>query len=344
MSKRVGLISYPMLFQKKGGLQIQVLETLNALKELSVDASLVNVLTDDLADFDILHVFSSNHGNANIITTAKDKGCKVVISPLAEDKWNAKYSTRSRLIEPLLKKFTGYLNYSFFSRLYDAMQLCDHFVALGQAEKTALNQAFDINNDDITIIPNGIPQRFFDASPDYFRQETGIEGDFVLNIASIDRRKNQLALAQAMKEYLPDAKLVLIGPVLKSNEAYLKQIEAVGNVAYLGSFDYQSDMLPSAYAAASVFSLPSIQEVLPLSALESMAAGTPAIVTKVSSMEFPCKNHEFALVDPENHADIASTIEKATLQPPTKASCQNMVRHLTWHAVANQLIEIYENI
>lgn len=344
MKKRVGLISYPMLFQKKGGLQIQVLETLEALTELGINASLVDVLKDDLSDFDIVHVFSSNHGNSNIVHTAKDKGCKVVMSPLAEDKWNAKYRKRSQLIEPLLRKFTGYLNYSTLTRVYDAFQECDHLVALGDAEKVALNQGFEIATDKITVVPNGIPQRFFEASPDYFRKETGIKGDFVLNIASIDRRKNQLALAQAMKQYLPEQKLVLIGPVLKSNEPYLEEIKAVGNVGYLGAFDYQSDMLPSAYAAASVFSLPSVQEVLPLSALESMAAGTPAIVTKVSSMVFESHNNEFALVDPDDLKDIANTIEAALSARPTEEECKAMVNGLTWTAVANQLINIYENL
>lgn len=266
------------------------------------------------------------------------------MSPLAEDKWNAKYRKRSQLIEPLLRKFTGYLNYSAFTRVHHAFKQCDHLVALGDAEKVALNQGFEIAQDKITVVPNGIPQRFFEASPDYFRKETGIKGGFVLNIASIGHNKNQLALAQAMRQYLPDQTLVLIGPVLKSNKPYLEEIKAVGNVNYLGAFDYQSEMLPSAYAAASVFSLPSVQEIFPLSALEAMAAGTPAIVTQVSSMTFDSHKNAFALVDPSDPRDIANTIEAALSASPTKEECKAIVNGLTWTAVAKQLIDIYANL
>src|SRR5450830_1265462 len=65
MTMRVGILSYPMLFQRDGGLQIQVRETIAALNRLPqlparpLDVQLVDANHQRLADFDVLHVFSA---------------------------------------------------------------------------------------------------------------------------------------------------------------------------------------------------------------------------------------------------------------------------------------------
>tara|TARA_R110002167_G_scaffold27593_8_gene93822 strand:+ start:609 stop:1643 length:1035 start_codon:yes stop_codon:yes gene_type:complete len=344
MTKRVGLISYPMLFQKQGGLQIQVKETLDALQQLGVQVELFDVLNSKLEDFDIIHIFSANHGNHNIVHAAKEKGCKVVMSPLAEEKWNKKYAHRSKFLEKFTRKLSGYLNYSFFSMVNSAFNECDHLVALGEGEKLALQSAFDVPVEKISIVKNGIPARFFSANSEYFHQKIKIDGDFVLNVASVYPLKNQLLLAQILKQHLPKMKLVLIGPVSGSNQTYLRQILDVGNTVYLGAFEYNSPMLPSAYAAASVFVLPSSQEVYPLSALEALATGTPAIVTKVSSMKFNSDNNAFSLVDPCDERAIAAVIAATVKNKPNAISCKKLVNGLSWQQVAKQLNEIYNSL
>ena len=115
-----------MLFQKKGGLQIQVKETLAALLEAGMDADIFDPLSAKLEDYDVIHVFSANHGNYNIVAAAKEAGCKVVMSPLAEDKWNRKIAFRSRLIDKVLRRLSSYLNYSFYSQVAHCFKQCDH--------------------------------------------------------------------------------------------------------------------------------------------------------------------------------------------------------------------------
>jgi len=341
---KVGLISYPMLFQKKGGLQIQVKETLAALLEAGMDADIFDPLSAKLEDYDVIHVFSANHGNYNIVAAAKEAGCKVVMSPLAEDKWNRKIAFRSRLIDKVLRRLSSYLNYSFYSQVAHCFKQCDHLVALGEGEKIALNTAFDVANKKISIVKNGIPERFFNASPTLIKAQENPAENFILNVGTINENKNQLTLAEALKEYLPEQHLILIGPVSKSNEAYLQEILALGNSTYLGELEYDSPLLTSVYAAGAVFALPSTQEVYPLSALEALAAGTPVVVTKVSSMNFDCTANEFQLVTPSDKREIADKITNALNDRPSPSQCKNLVSGFSWQQVAQQLIVIYKSL
>jgi hypothetical protein len=59
---RVGILSYPMLFQREGGLQIQVSSTIAALQRLSVPGLRVELVDPNrqrLDQFDLIHVFSA---------------------------------------------------------------------------------------------------------------------------------------------------------------------------------------------------------------------------------------------------------------------------------------------
>ena len=77
---RIAILSYPMLFQRRGGLQVQVRETLAALRGIGVEASLFDVRSERLEDYDVAHVFSAINGNHRIVEAAKIAGLPVVLS------------------------------------------------------------------------------------------------------------------------------------------------------------------------------------------------------------------------------------------------------------------------
>ena len=52
-----------MLFQRSGGLQVQIRSTRRALEAFGVDARLVDFINDDFTEFDIIHVFCLAHGD-----------------------------------------------------------------------------------------------------------------------------------------------------------------------------------------------------------------------------------------------------------------------------------------
>jgi len=197
---RIAILSYPMLFQRQGGLQIQILETISALNETGVHAELIDPNHDKLADYDLVHVFSAINGNYRIVEAANDIGKPIVISPLIQPDWIVLTGSRERFLDKLVGKLSGWHIQTSYREIEYCLQTSDAIVALGDIEKKSIIDAFLIESEKIGVIPNGIPQHFFEASPDLFNQTHGIEPGFVLCVAAINRHKNQLTLAEALKD------------------------------------------------------------------------------------------------------------------------------------------------
>lgn len=340
---RIAILSYPMLFQRQGGLQIQIKETIEALNQLDdIQADLINSLQDQLADYDLVHVFSAINGNYRIVEAAKDVGKPIVISPLIQPDWSRFTGIRERFLDRCVGKLTGWHIHTSYREIEYCLQTSDAIVALGQIEKNSITEAFLIAEEKISVIPNGIPQRFFQATPDLFNEKYSIDPGFVLCVAAINSHKNQLTLVEALKD--TGNKVVLIGSCLESSKAYLDQILAYPDVVYLGSLAYDDPLLTSAYAAAGVFCLPSLSEVMPLSILEALAAGTPAVMTRNHCMDVSAMQGVVREIEPNDQAAIRQAIHCVLENPVSADSCRGSVAELSWGSVAVDLAVIYRRV
>jgi len=340
MSKiRVAFLSYPMLFQRQGGLQIQILETISELNKLGVKAELINPNSDRLTDFDLIHVFSAISGNYRLLEAAKGVAKPIVLSPLIQPDWTKYAGLRARFFESLVGKITGWHIRTTYHEIETSLQLADALVALGDIEKKSIMKAFLIPHEKITVIPNGIPRRFFSAEPMLFTEKFGINPDFILCVAAVNPYKNQLSLAKALEG--TNYKLVLIGQCLVTDKGYLAEIQTYPHVVYLGSMDYSDPLLVSAYAAAKLFCLPSSSEVMPLCVLEALAAGTPVVMTKNHCMDMSLMKNVIKEIEPTKPEEIMASIIELIAQNPSIDQCREVVSHLSWKSVAQEIHKIY---
>jgi glycosyltransferase involved in cell wall biosynthesis len=134
---------------------------------------------------------------------------------------------------------------------------------------------------------------------------------------------------------------VVIGEAQERDTDYLRQLRAVPGVICMGALRHEDRMLASAYAAATVFVLPSQGEVFPLSVFEALAAGTPVVMTDECALELP--NSEFALK--KARWDDSRAQKSALLDildaPPGRERVRALVRQFTWDSVALQLADCY---
>lgn len=342
---RVGILSYPMLFQRDGGLQVQVRETLAALNRLqdhaqrSLEVQLVDANHERLADFDVLHVFSASNGNYRIVETARELGVPVVLSPLLPPSWDRASAWRARLADRLAGRLTEWMVQTSYAQTRRALQLANVVIALGEAERDAIVHGFDLPATSIRVLPNGINPHFFTANGDLFLRETGIAGPFVLVVGSISPYKNQLGLAQALAG--AGVPVVLIGAAPREQQAYLQQLLDLPHVSWLGALDHADPLLASAYHAAAVAALPSQGEVFPLSVLEALAAGTPVVMTAHSALDLP--DSAFALR--KVRWDDGPAQRQAVLQllalAPERLRVRALVERFTWERVAAQIADCY---
>lgn len=338
---KVAVLSYPMLFQAMGGLQVQVNETIAALLRLGCEAELIDPVRRKLTEFDLVHVYSVINGNHRLVERARALGVPVVLSPLVRPYWTRGLARRAALIDRLMGRLTGWKVTTEYQQILRGLQAADRCVALGPAERTALCEAFGVDSARIDVIPNGIPQRFFDAEPGPFLQWTGLQRGYVLCVAAINPHKNQLGLAKSLRG--TDHRLVLVGECLPEDQPYLASVLAEPHVHHVGAMNYDDPLLPSAYAGAGVMALTSGSEVMPLSVMEALAAGRPAVMTRHHCMDLTGMSACVTEVEPSDEVAVRGAIARSLAAPSAPQACREAVRHFTWDAVAGALMQSFNS-
>ena len=151
----------------------------------------------------------------------------------------------------------------------------------------------------IRTIANGIDVQTFErASP---LPVLNFDGNKVVGmVARLDLQKGFEYLLRAASELcgaFPALKIVIVGegPDRTAIENMIQQYGLQANVILAG----QHSNMPGVYAAMDVFVLPSLNEGLPMTILEAMAASKPVIATRIGAIPSVIKDGETGLlVDP----------------------------------------------
>lgn len=342
---KVGILSYPMLFQNEGGLQVQIRESIAQLRLLGIDVRLLELTSDKLADYDIVHVFAVTQGNYKLVEQARAKGCTVVVSGLLNRALvpDSAFSLRAvKLLGKALARLSRYRVNTSYEMEKKALQGAHHVIALSEWERRTLDQVYGIPPEKVSLIPNAVSEQFYHAEAQAFLARHPVDGPFVFCPAQISPWKNQQSLVTAMAN--TGVTVVLAGPVAEREKGYLAACLAVpgAKVRYLGNLDRHSAEFTGAFAAAAAVVLPSKSESGPLVALEALAAGTPAIVTKNNGLDMVSDGHYFSTVDPFDTAALRERILAVLAASPNGGRCRQLVANCSWKQVALQIKEIYE--
>jgi glycosyltransferase involved in cell wall biosynthesis len=343
-------------FQKPGGGETQLLETLKYVKKQGFIAHLFNPFLK-LNSYDILHIFGLTHHLLDIAEFWKSNiGNPLVITPLwwPFEEYYARTGRRILVLQneiyryfrrvPYFYEFQRYLNIrlDFRGLLLDKG---DVVIATSNMERDLLARHFGIPHSKIRVVYNGVSRRFYEeADPTLFIKRYGIQ-NFVLCVAGIYPKKNQLALLRALEKE-KEIPLVFIGPVV-DKQYYYKLLEFSrkrGNVYFLGEIPYDSPLLPSAYAAAKVCVLPSWFDAPGLVTLEATLAGCRAVVTNRG----PMKEYFGDLVlyiDPRDIEDIREKVLQAYFSELDICRLRrHILQNFTWDNVLRPLIDLYREL
>lgn len=320
----------------RGGLEIQIEKTVAALVKAGVNVVPYDPWQNQVADADVCHVFSLDPSLAYHIEHAVNMRKPVVISPVFNNFHTSLNMTRLKL------QLSGYVPgmYSDLKRAKKMLRDATAIVTLNTDELNFLSGVFGLAQGKGFIVPNGMDRRFSMASAAVFEQAYGVN-NFVLQVGSIEHRKNQLNLIKAVKHL--GVKLVIIGDATPANKNYLSrcQEEANGNIIFTGRIAHDSHLLRSAYAAAKVFALPSFSEVMPLSLYEAALAGCQIVVGWGIPVAESIKPY-VATANPHRPSSIAKVIAeklKSSGDPDLRRTVLNMP---SWDGVGSRIKQIYE--
>ena len=151
-------------------------------------------------------------------------------------------------------------------------------VAVSRHVAGRLRDRLGVREAKITVIPNAVELRPAEARDEALRARLDVGGDrpLVLTVARLEAQKGITHLLDAAAT-LPDVVFAIAGegPERERLVAKAASLGVAERVRWLG----HRDDVPSLLAAADLFVLPSLNEGLPLAAMEAMLAGVPIIAT-----------------------------------------------------------------
>jgi glycosyltransferase involved in cell wall biosynthesis len=253
----------------------------------------------------------------------------------------------------------GYLKKKIFSFIIQKQCLKNASLihVFNQDEFNDLKNYLGFQHPNVVIIPNGMALSELTNLPpkDTFRTLFDVPNDkkIVLFMGRLNVKKGLDLLLPAFKKYTTQYQdsILIIAGTDDGYEATTKQfitdnqldtqIKLVGMIT--------GDVKKAALAAATIFVLPSYSEGFSIAALESMAAGVPALVSKRIGFDGTVARHEAAHEVELTMQSVFEGIEKMLQNPDycmaLKTNAQQMVCELfDIEKVAVRLLESFKEI
>jgi glycosyltransferase involved in cell wall biosynthesis len=210
----------------------------------------------------------------------------------------------------------------------------DKIICVSEYEKNLMKADFDVNNDKIHIIPNGV---------DYseFKGITREKKDHImlLTVSRLEKYKGVQHIITAIQGLPKEYKLNIIGDgTFKENLIDLSRKLNVEDRVFF----YQNlsrDALLKKYFEADLFMLLSTYEAYGISVAEALASGTPCIVANASALT--------EWVDNENCFGINFPIDYGQLKKLVmENSCKEIkyTKLFDWEDIADKLADVYRGV
>jgi|GEM_PF-607780 len=239
--------------------------------------------------------------------------------------------------------------------LKNSCDKADMIVTISEFSKNEIVACLGIAPDKIRVAMCGFDEAVYyppvDSSErtsmkEYLQQKYKISSPYILNLGTLEPRKNIDALLQAfslLHDRFPSLKLVICGGLGWQYEKTLAKIESLG----LGDSIIRTGYIPEAdkrmlYASAEVFVFPSWYEGFGLPVLESMACGTPVVSSRASSLP-EVVGDAGILCDPSDPGAFADAVGRLLsdrdLYHDLQTRQKERVRLFTWENAAKAYAE-----
>jgi glycosyltransferase involved in cell wall biosynthesis len=177
-----------------------------------------------------------------------------------------------------------------------------------------------------------------------FRDKYGLAPGYIVEVARIESKKNQLALIDAMWDDPID--LVFVGSVSPHFEPdYAERCHEAGRrrgrVHFLGWLPKSE--LPLVYGAAGVHALPSWNELPGLSSLEAGASGTRIVSTLYSPLPEILAG-QGSYCDPYDLKSMRAAVLSALDSPVPVGLRKRLLSEFSWGDAARVNLVLYENV
>jgi alpha-maltose-1-phosphate synthase len=256
-----------------------------------------------------------------------------------------------------------------------AIQRADAVVAVSRGTKEDVLRLFNISEDRIYIIYNGIdPDEYRPVEATEQLAKYGVDPSkpYVLFVGRIARQKGIIHLVNAIEYLEPGTEVVLCAGAPDTPELAAEMKTAVERVKAKRpdvNVIWIAEMVPKSvvyqlYSHAGVFVCPSIYEPFGIINLEAMACETPVVASAVGGIKEVVVDGEtgflvalkqygespFEALEPEQFArDLAEKINLLVRDPELRkrfgqAGRKRAVEKFSWHAIALETQKMYAEL
>jgi glycosyltransferase involved in cell wall biosynthesis len=240
--------------------------------------------------------------------------------------------------------------YNFKSKY--ACKHADLIVAISKRTKQDIIDCYAIPPEKITVVYQSCDDSFKKPADQALkaavRLRYNLPEKFILNVGTIEPRKNLLALVQAMKDIHNDYTLVVVGKPKAYARLVIAEIERLGlqkRILFLRDIPFTD--LPAIYQLAAVFVYPSFYEGFGIPVIEALYSEVPVVAATGSCLE-EAGGPDSKYAGPNDTAAISAAVNAILDQPDVAAdmiaSGLRYVQRFDTGVVAAQLMNCYTNI
>ena len=221
----------------------------------------------------------------------------------------------------------------------------DHIIAISECTKRDIMELGNVDERKISVVYQSYAPHFknLNSLPSPLSSRK-----YILNVGTIERRKNILLAVKALALLPADLSLVIIGrhtPYADEVKAYAEKHHLADRVIMLHGIN--NEQLPPYYANAETFVYPSVYEGFGIPIIEAISSGLPVVACTGSCLE-EAGGPDTLYVAPNDvqgmAAGILQTLRGTAGREQRILRSQDYIRRFEGSDVAAQVADIYQRL
>mgnify|MGYP002853968474 CR=1 FL=1 len=233
-----------------------------------------------------------------------------------------------------------------------ALQEADRIVAISECTRRDICELGQVAPKRVDVVYQSCAPRFTTEPATYrmwqVRDKYDLPDRYVLNVGSIEERKNVLLAIKALPRLPEDVSLVIVGrqtPYSDELHEYVLENRLQGRVQML--HNVPDDDLPSLYRMADCFVYPSRYEGFGIPIIEAIRQGLPVVACTGSCLE-EAGGPDSIYVDPDDDEAMAHALSQVLYGAPGREQrierCRRYIDRFENSNAARQIANIYEEM
>lgn len=234
-----------------------------------------------------------------------------------------------------------------------ALQLADRIVAVSDYTKRAIIREYDVPADKIEVVHNHTDPEMLLSGEDgdnayrYLSVMRQLGYRIIVNVGRLTIQKgltNLLRAFQIVHQHAPKTFLLIVGSGEQRDELVrlAADLGLGANVLFTGF--QRGKKWRDAFSVGDLFVMPSVSEPFGLTALEAVAFGTPALISKQSGVSEVLKNAlKVDFWDVNGMADkMVALVNNDALRDELHANALIEYKRHSWDDAAEKLLQLYD--